>query len=89
MNKDVIIVLNIVFFFFLVFIVFPFFVLYKKIVFPSWIPNVLLFFAVALEYLATKLEKDERNKQICSVLDNVLFFIIIPSFLWTGISLVL
>lgn len=86
MNKDTITVLNIVFFFLLAFIIWPFLVLYKKIVFASWVPHILMTFAVFLTYFTDKLEK---NNRLCNILDNLVFFVIFPSFFWTGISLIL
>ena len=86
-NKDTVTLLNIIFFFFLSFFIFPFLVLYKKIVFFPWIQKALFFIIVLLGFLPDFLKEGRKKDRLVEISDRILFWVVIPSLIWVSISL--
>ena len=89
-NRDKITLLKIIIFFTCSVVIFPYFVLVKKILVYSWIPNAFLLAIFFLNFCIKRLDKKNlRELLIYDILDIVQMCVIFPIFVWSVAAVLL
>ena len=89
-NRDKITLLKIDIVFVCSFIIFPYFVLVRKLLVYSWVPNVFLIAILFLNFCIGRLDKkNARELLFYNILDIAQMCIIFPIFVWSVAAVLL